>query len=90
MIGYLPTFLKDDKYEPKTGVCTLILRRFSVKRKRNGLTSVEVKTDALDFSNEDAMVEWIEENEAFELPPEAESDPRFIPRELVAVGGDPE
>jgi hypothetical protein len=76
---YLPTFLKDGKYEPKTGTCTLLVRRFELRRGPSGRERVNGHTDALSFPDEDAMVAWIDEHDATELPQEAEGNPRYVP-----------
>ena len=76
---YLGTYLKDDKYEPKTGTCTLLVRHFELRAYPAGRTRLFRHTDALKFATEDEMVAWIEEHDAEELPPEADGNPQHIP-----------
>lgn len=85
-IGYLPTYIVDDKAPNATGVCTLLIRRYKVVRTPNGNYRTNVKTDAMDFDNAKEMGDWIERVGAKELPAEADGNPRFIPEDLR---GDP-
>lgn len=85
-ISYLPTYLVDDKPPNATGTCTLLIRRYRVVRTPKGNYNTQVKSDAMEFDNSTAMVDWIEAVGAKELPAEADGNPRFVPEELR---GDP-
>jgi hypothetical protein len=85
-IGYLPTYIVDDKGPNATGTCTLLVRRYKVLRLPSGKYRTDVKTEAWDFDNATKMVDWIEMVGAKELPPEADGNPRFVPEDLR---GDP-
>ena len=82
---YLGTYLKDDKYEPTTGTCTLLTRRFYVTRSPKGNLRLHRKTEAVEFPSEDAMVEAIEDGGWIELPEEADGNPSYVPEEFRDV-----
>ncbi len=85
-IGYLPTYIVDDKPPNATRTYTLLVRRYKVLRLPSGKYRTDVKIDAMEFDNSTAMVDWILLVGAKELPPEADGNPRFVPEELR---GDP-
>lgn len=83
---YLPTFLRDDKYDHSPGTCTLIVRHAELRRTYTGNLRVALETDALDFPDDDAMYAWIERHDAEALPTEAEGNPRYVPEDFRIDG----
>lgn len=75
---YQPVYFIDNKYPRSPGTCTLLTRHATLRQLENGQTCVYVKSDGHDFPDEAAMVAWIEEHQAEELP-EWTSDPRYLP-----------
>ncbi|MDQ5822210.1 MAG: hypothetical protein M3540_12285 [Actinomycetota bacterium] len=76
---------RDDKQPSSTGECTLLTRRYRVTEGVHGKRFIDVKTDAEVFPDDDALVAWIEEKRARELPAEADGNPRFVPDEVEAI-----
>lgn len=79
---YDGTYLKDDRPPDPTGVCSLFIRRFTQRRgPRSGKLRTSIDTDVMRFSNDQTMVDAIEEQQLLELPPEAERDRSWLPWE---------
>jgi hypothetical protein len=89
---YLEMFFRGDygdasrEPEDRSPKCTLLVRRAHLRRGRSGKLRTVVDTDAIEFEDEDAMVAWIQEHDAEELPPEADGNPRFVPSGFEVVG----
>jgi hypothetical protein len=79
---YLGTYFKDDQRADSTGTVTLLARHYEVRRGKTGIVRLYQESKGFDFPDDDAMVEWIEEHDAIELPAEADGDPHFIPEEF--------
>lgn len=60
------------KPEDRSPKATLLVSRAQVRRGPSGKLRTVIDTDAIEFPDDAAMVEWIEENDAQELPPEAD------------------
>jgi hypothetical protein len=75
---YLPTFLiaKDDRHDKLSLFVKQVRGQRGVKA---GHVRTLVKFDVLFFPDEDAMLEWITEHDAEELPEEADGNPRYVP-----------
>jgi hypothetical protein len=82
---YLATYLQGDygdayrKPEGRSPKCTLLVRRAQVRRGPSGKEWTAIDTEALEFPNEAAMVEWIDAHNAEELPAEADGAPQYVP-----------
>ena len=83
-IGYLPTYFKGGHGEDPEAA-TLLFRRFRLTRGPSGRLHGHSKTDGITFANAAEMADWIEENDAFELPEEADGNPRYLPPEFDPV-----
>jgi len=77
-IGYLPTYFRGGRGENPDSA-TLLFRRFALTRGPSGKLHGHVKSDGITFATADEMVDWIVENDAFELPDEADGNPRYLP-----------
>lgn len=72
------------KPEDRSPKCGLFVRRAQVRRGPSGRERVVIDRDYIEFPDEAAMVGWIEEHDAEELPPEADGNPRFVPEGFAA------
>lgn len=82
---YIGTYFQGDygdaslKPEDRSPKATLLVRRFQLRRGPSGKLRTAIDLDALEFPDDAAMVAWIEENVAEELPAEADGHPRYVP-----------
>lgn len=76
---YLNTYLENRPTDPNPDGCSLLIKHVQQRQGKSGRVWAEVHTDALQFASTDAMVTWIEDHAAQELPKEADGDPGYIP-----------
>jgi hypothetical protein len=65
--------------EDRSPKCTLLIRRAQLRRGPSGRVRAVIDTDAIEFEDKDAMLAWIEEHDATELPAEADGNPQYVP-----------
>lgn len=72
---YGDAYRKPEQRSPKA---TLFVTRCQ-ERQRSGKPFVRCERTVINFPDDDAMVAWIEEHDAQELPPEADGNPQYVP-----------
>ena len=91
---YLGTFLQGemgDRYRKpgeRSPKCGLFVRRFQLRRGASGKVRTAIDRDYVEFPDEDAMLGWIEERDAVELPPEADGNPMYVPEGFLESESD--
>jgi hypothetical protein len=85
---YLGTFLRGafgDAHRPpeqRSPECSLFVTRGQIRRGPSGKVRSFVERDVLRFENDEAMLAWIEEHDAEELPQETHDNPQYVPEEF--------